>query len=212
MLTGRPVAALNCLNVRRRRVIRLGRRLPLKSYGIADMKHLFETITGFIVLAAAGFFLWYSYDRGHIGGFNDDGYNVSASFGEIGSISAGADVRVGGVKVGTVTGVALDESSYRPVINMQLRNDITLPDDSSAAIVSDGLLGGKYLAVTPGMSDDVITPGGSIEFTQDAVSLEALIGKFAFGGLGGDDKEKESAASDPFAEDSSEDAEPSPFN
>jgi len=177
------------------------------------MKHLFETVTGFIVLAAAGVFLWISYDRGHISSFGEDGYIVSAGFGEIGTLASGADIRVGGVKIGTVASVVLDKESYRPKVNMRLHDDVTLPDDSSAAIVSDGLLGGKYVAIMPGSSDAMLKPGASLEFTQDAISLEALIGKFAFGGMGGDkgnDKNPDSPKN-PFAE-SDDDKNDSPFN
>ncbi|MET0154501.1 MAG: outer membrane lipid asymmetry maintenance protein MlaD [Rickettsiales bacterium] len=166
------------------------------------MKHVFETITGFVVLAAAAVFIWVSYDRGHIASFKEDGYVVSADFGEIGSLASGADVRVGGVKIGTVAHVSLEPRTYRPKVDMRIHNDVALPDDTSAAIVSDGLLGGKYVALSPGASESMLKSGASLEFTQDAVSLEALIGKFAFGGIGGD-KEKdldEPSAGDPFAE------------
>ncbi|EKE08872.1 MAG: Acetyl-CoA carboxylase subunit A [uncultured bacterium] len=92
----------------------------------------------------------------------------------------GSDVRLSGVKVGTIKDLHLDPESYLAVVYLTLEPQVVLPKDSSAEIVSEGLLGGKYLALVPGGDEETIGPGGEIVYTQSAVSLEALIGKFIF--------------------------------
>jgi phospholipid/cholesterol/gamma-HCH transport system substrate-binding protein len=147
------------------------------------MKHAFETLTGVLVLGVAAFFIWISYTGGHIRTDKKGGYTIKAAFGEVGPLAVGSDVRVGGVKIGTVSALTLRKETYRPLVSMRIDPDVRLPSDSSAAIVSDGLLGGKYVALSPGSSQKPAKNGDELEFTQDAVSLEALLGKFAFGGV-----------------------------
>jgi phospholipid/cholesterol/gamma-HCH transport system substrate-binding protein len=101
----------------------------------------------------------------------------------------GADVRVSGIKVGKVLEQSLDPETYRAEVRFSVMSDVELPTDSSAAVVSSGLLGGKYLALVPGGDDQLLQEGGEITLTQSSVNIEDLIGKYIFsqgaGGQGG---------------------------
>ena len=108
------------------------------------------------------------------------GYEVIAKFDRIDGLVRGSDVRLSGVKVGNIKSIHLDPQSYLAVVHVILAPHVTLPMDSSAEIVSDGLLGGKIMALVPGADEATIPPGGEIKFTQAAVSLESLIGQFIF--------------------------------
>ena len=99
--------------------------------------------------------------------------------------TSGGDVRISGIKVGKVLGQELDPPTYRAQVTFSVRNGIELPADSSAAIVSSGLLGGKYLSLVPGGDDRLLKDGGEITLTQSSVNLEDLIGRYIFGGQAG---------------------------
>jgi phospholipid/cholesterol/gamma-HCH transport system substrate-binding protein len=150
-------------------------------------KNLLETLMGAVVLIVAGVFLSFAYEGSQMR--VEAGYTVSAKFSNASGISLGSDIRIGGIKVGVVSGLTLDPESYEAVISMQIRKDTKTPKDSSASIVSSGLLGEKYIQLTPGSDDKMLADGGKIQFTQSSVNLEELIGKFMFSG-GGVDKEK----------------------
>lgn len=145
-------------------------------------RNVVETLMGALVLVVASTFIFISYQSGNIS-TSSDGYQVTAKFTEIGSLSIGSDVRVGGIKVGKVSGLRLDNPTFMAVIEMTIEKTIQLPKDSSASVVSDGLLGGKYVSIEPGGESRVLGNGGQIKYTQDAVNLESLLGKFAFGGV-----------------------------
>lgn len=136
---------------------------------------LIETLAGAAVITVAVAFAAYSYSRAGIG--TVDGYEISASFNRIDGLAVGNDVRISGVKVGTVIEQDLNPETYMAVVKMSVRSDIMLPLDSSAKIASDGLLGGKFVALEPGGDIDMIAAGGEIEYTQGSVNLEDLIGQ-----------------------------------
>jgi phospholipid/cholesterol/gamma-HCH transport system substrate-binding protein len=137
-----------------------------------------EVLTGAIVLLVAAGFL--AYAVAHSGRSGSSGYSLFAKFDHIDGLAAGADVRVAGVKVGSVTSTTIDPKSYLAVVGLTVRDDIKLPKDSSAEITSESLLGGKYLALVPGGDETMLTPGQTITITQGSVSLEQLLGKFIF--------------------------------
>ena len=155
-------------------------------------RSLIETVMGAVVLVVAGMFVWFVHEQRTVD--TGDGYEVLAKFDNVAGIAAGSEVRIGGLKVGTVTKAELDEKSYRPQLALHLRNDITLSSDTSAAIVSEGLLGSKYIELTPGGMDDNLKNGSEISITQSSVNLEQMIGKFMFSGGGVDDKGAEKKA------------------
>ena len=157
-------------------------------------RNVIETIMGAVVLVIAAGFLYTTAKSRNMSSVSD-GYTVSALFDNVSGITAGSDVRMGGVKVGTVGAIELDTTSYRAKMAMTLQKDVPVPADSSASIIGDGLLGGKFVSLEAGGSEEIISEGGMLEFTQSSVSLEQLIGKFVFSG-GGVDDEKASTAND----------------
>lgn len=137
-----------------------------------------ELAAGAVVLAVALGFLGYAVaNSGHV---TLGGYELHAKFNAIDGLSAGSDVRLAGVKVGSVLGMHLDPQTYQAVVDFTVADDVRLPRDSSAAVTSDGLLGGKYLGLEPGGDTQMIPPGGSVAITQSSISIEQLLGKFIF--------------------------------
>lgn len=128
------------------------------------------------------------------------GYEVIAKFDRIDGLIRGSDVRLSGVKVGTIKDIHLDPETYLAVVHIALAPHVVLPADSSAEVVSDGLLGGKIMALVPGADEAAIPPGGEIKFTQAAVSLESLIGQFIFSSQEKKEEEPIKKASDVVSE------------
>jgi phospholipid/cholesterol/gamma-HCH transport system substrate-binding protein len=137
-----------------------------------------ETLIGAAVLVIAGAFFFYAYNRTDAGTVT--GYPLIAKFDRIDGISTGSDVRMAGIKVGTVTGEELDQKSYRALIRMSISSDIKVPDDSSVRVATVGLLGGSYLSISPGGSDKMLEANGEFAVTQGSVDLVSLLGKVMF--------------------------------
>ena len=137
-----------------------------------------ELLTGATILLLAAGFLGYAVaNSGRIGA---SGYALTAKFDRIDGLSVGSDVRLAGVKVGSISEARIDPQSYLAVVTLTVQDGIKLPRDSSAEVTSDGLLGGKFLSLTPGGDTRMLPPGGAITITQSSVSLEQLLGKFIF--------------------------------
>ena len=129
--------------------------------------HLAEALIGlFVVLLAAGF-VAFAWARTGAGG-GSDGFSLTARFPNIGGVTLGTDVKVAGVKVGKVVGLELDPTSYQAVLRLSVDRGLNLPIDSSAAVSSEGLLGGNYIALTPGAEADMLKDGGEIIETSGA--------------------------------------------
>jgi len=141
-------------------------------------RNVIETVMGAVVLVVAALFLLFAYRTADIRAVQ--GYELQAQFGSTGGLQAGADVRISGVKVGSVTGQSLDPQSYLAVVRMNIDPNIKLPVDTVASIRSESLLGGRYLALQPGGDPDMLPPGGRIQYTEAPVDLEDLIGRFIF--------------------------------
>ena len=137
-----------------------------------------EVCTGAAVLLVAAGFLGFAVM--HSGRSTGAGYDLTAKFDHIDGLAVGADVRIAGVKVGTVSDQRIDPKTYLAVVDMKIRDDIRIPKDTSAEIASESLLGGKYMALTPGADDTMLKAGDRITITQGSVSLEQLLGKFIF--------------------------------
>jgi len=141
-----------------------------------------ETLIGAIVVVIAGVFLFYGYTNS--GMRSEAGYQVTAEFNRVDGLATGSDVRLSGIKVGTVVSQTIDPKNYKAVVTMNLANDVKIPDDSSAKITSEGLLGSNYVALTPGGSEDYLQNGSQIDFTQGSVDLMGLIGQAVFSATG----------------------------
>ncbi|MDE1174661.1 MAG: outer membrane lipid asymmetry maintenance protein MlaD [Parvibaculaceae bacterium] len=148
--------------------------------------NLVETLIGAVVIAVAAVFLFYGYSTANVHG--GGGYTVSAMFDRVDGLTTGSDVRISGIKVGTVSSQSLDPKSFEAVVNMSIDPSVKIPDDSNAKITSNGLLGNNYVSITPGGSTDALTNGGEIEYTQGSVDLMGLISQAVFSTKGGDDK------------------------
>lgn len=141
-------------------------------------RNVIETVLGGVVLAVAAVFLTFAYKSADLR--KVQGYDVTANFSSITGLQSGADVRISGVKVGTVTGLTLDPTSYQAVVHLSVDNSVKLPKDTAAVIASESLLGGKFLSLEPGGDPDLIKPNGKIEFTQSTPGLEQLLGQVIF--------------------------------
>lgn len=159
-------------------------------------RNLIETLTGVLVLGTAGVFLLFAYQSSGMGISTKDGYTVSARFANATGINTGSDVRIGGIKIGIVSDMKLDPETYEAQAILRIAGNTPIPADSSAAIASSGLLGDKFVQISPGGDEEMLKEGGRIGFTQSSVSLEELIGKFVFSG-GGVDKKQEAPAPTP---------------
>lgn len=141
--------------------------------------NIFEILVGTFVLVCAICFFTLSLRKSHIP--TSDNYEVYAEFDNIEGVGAGSDIKISGVKIGTIADQTLNIKTYRAKLKLNIDKNIKLPKDSSAKIASSGLLGGKYLSIEPGAEDDLLENGDEIKFTQSAISLEDMLGKFIFG-------------------------------
>lgn len=141
-------------------------------------RSLVETLIGAVVLVVAGFFLYFTYTTGYQ---RVEGYEVTAKFNSVAGLTLGSDVRMSGIKVGSVVGANLDPNTYLAVLRLQIEKTIKLPVDTTAKITSDSLLGSNYVALEPGAEDKLIPENGQIQVTQDPINVVDLIGRFIFG-------------------------------
>lgn len=156
-----------------------------------------ETVLGAVVLLVAGVFLAFALREADLRKVS--GYDVVANFSKIDGISPGIDVRISGVKVGSVAKTELDPKTYLAKVTLSIKPDIKLPIDTVAKVSSEGLLGGKYMALEPGAEDDVLKDGDQIQYTQASLNLEEMIGKFIFSAAE-KDKDTQKSASGSFPE------------
>lgn len=121
----------------------------------------------------------------------EQGYTVTASFSNVGSLHVGAPVKMAGVQIGRVVGIRLNNQTYQAVVTMKIGAKYEIPVDSSASILTSGLLGAQYIGVTPGASRNYLQQGDSFMLTQGAIILEEIIGQVLYsltsggGGSGG---------------------------
>jgi phospholipid/cholesterol/gamma-HCH transport system substrate-binding protein len=137
-----------------------------------------ETVLGAVVLVIAGMFLVFAYTTADIRAVT--GYTLAAKFLKVGGLETGSDVRISGIRVGTVTAQKLDPQTFQATVVMSIAGDLRLPQDTEAAIVSDGLLGDKYVNLIPGKAAEVLADGATIAKTRDFQALEDLVGEIIF--------------------------------
>lgn len=143
-----------------------------------------EVLVGAVVLAAAIGFLAYTFQAtGMVSNTGD--MTVTASFRSAEGVTLGTDIRLAGVKIGTVTGIALDPVTFRATTSLSLVSDVPIPVDSSAIVASEGLLGGTFIEIVPGGAMDNLPPGGEIVDTQGAISLLQLLLTYVAGDSAG---------------------------
>ncbi len=137
-----------------------------------------ETIMGIVVLFVAAFFLYFAYKVSDLQVVK--GYEVTARFLKVGGLNVGSDVRINGIKVGTVVSQKLDNENYDAEIVMSLSSAVPLPKDSTAAIVGDGLIGDKFIKIEPGKSKEMLQNGDVITNVKDFKTIEDMVGEIIF--------------------------------
>lgn len=144
--------------------------------------NLVETMMGALVLLITGGFLYFAFSNSGVGATG--GKTYSAVFDKIDGLAVGGEVKISGIKVGTIINQYLDVDTFGAVVEMNIDDRIELPEDTFAKITSEGLLGGNYLVLDPGGSDVMLEPGDQIVETQGAVDLLGLLSAFASSGDG----------------------------
>ena len=141
-------------------------------------RNLIETIMGAVVLLVAGFFLAFAYSHADLKQIK--GYTIQAQFVSSGGVDVGADVRINGIKVGTIASLSLDPQSFNAVVKMGIRPEIKLPVDTVASISSEGLLGGKFVRLDPGKSAQMLADNDTLTHTKEHKSIEQMVGELIF--------------------------------
>ncbi len=140
-----------------------------------------ETLVGLFVLLGIAALLFLALKAANLASFSTEPtYALTARFDNIGGLKLRAPVRSAGVTVGRVTAITLDAKSYQGVVSMDIRSSFVFPKDSSAKILTAGLLGDQYVGLDPGSADDNLAPGATVTRTQSALVLENLIGQLLF--------------------------------
>jgi phospholipid/cholesterol/gamma-HCH transport system substrate-binding protein len=157
-----------------------------------------EILAGAAVLAAALGFLVYATGGQRLTAAAGT-YPLKASFRSVDGITPGSDVRLAGVKVGSITALTLNPETFFADASIVIDSKIQLPTDTAILISSEGLLGGNFVELVPGGALDILAPGDEIEDTQGSVSLISLLLKFVSGGSSSGDKPADPAATAPDA-------------
>ena len=140
-----------------------------------------ETLVGLFVLLGLLAIVFLALKAANLATFRVGGtYAVTAKFDNIGGLKVRAPVKSAGVTIGRVAAIALDTSSYQGTVTMELEEGIAFPTDTSAKILTSGLLGDQYIGLEPGGAEQNLKPGDQIKMTQSAVVLENLIGQFLY--------------------------------
>ncbi len=151
--------------------------------GRGNMKRaIIETWVGLFVLCGIGAVAMLAFQVGNTSLFGpDDGYRIYARFDDIGGLAVKAPVSIAGVNVGRVTSIAIDQQTYQAVVELSISDTgVSIPEDSSAMILTAGLLGAQYVGLSPGAEDVYLEDGSEIELTQSSFSIEGLIGEFLY--------------------------------
>ncbi|HSI49291.1 MAG TPA: outer membrane lipid asymmetry maintenance protein MlaD [Ideonella sp.] len=144
-------------------------------------KKSIEILVGLFVLLGAAAIVFLALKAANLASFSStEGYQVKARFDNIGGLKPRAPVRSAGVNVGRVKSITLDPATYQGLVTLEISKGVQFPKDSSAKILTAGLLGDQYVGIEPGADDKNLAAGDVIKQTQSAVVLENLIGQFLF--------------------------------
>jgi len=146
-------------------------------------KYTMETTVGVFVLAGLLCVAYLTIKLGKLEVINSDSYTVTARFKDVTGLKNGAYVEMAGVRIGRVTGIRLDPKDNMAMVSLDIQKGVRLTDDTIASIKTSGLIGDKFVKVSPGGSDDILKPGGVIVETEPSIDLGDLIGKYVFGGV-----------------------------
>ncbi|MFA5515538.1 MAG: outer membrane lipid asymmetry maintenance protein MlaD [Desulfuromonadales bacterium] len=141
-----------------------------------------EIIVGIFMVVAFVGFAWMAVRLGDIDFFREARYPLSANFSSVGGLKPGASVEVAGVQIGTVNEITLDQEYYEAVVHMNIDSGVKIQEDSIASIRTTGIIGQKYVNISPGGAPESLKPGDRIIETESAISLEELVSKYIFEG------------------------------
>lgn len=139
-----------------------------------------ETAVGLFLVVGFLCFAYISVKLGNVDLFGPQTYRVTAKFNSISGLKVGANVEIAGVKIGRVANIKLATGDYVAVVALDIDKGIALQEDCIASIRTAGIIGDKYVSITPGGFDDLIPPGGEITETEGAINIEELISKYIF--------------------------------
>ena len=138
-------------------------------------KNLVETLVGTGVLLVAAIFALYTFSATN--STSRSSYNLRAQFQSVQGIGVGTPVKISGIRIGTVKSIKLDPKSFQALVEMAINQEVQIPDDSIVTIGSEGLLGGNYVRLLVGGSDEALKNGDRFQYSQGAVDLSDLLGK-----------------------------------
>lgn len=141
-----------------------------------------EMIVGLFLLAGFASFSYLAIKMGDIKMFNNETYDVTARFTSISGLKQGSVVELAGVNVGKVSRIELDPADYEAIVHLDVDKSVKLQDDAIASVRTAGIIGDKYIKLTPGGSDTLLGSGDEIEETESSISLEELVSKYIFEG------------------------------
>jgi phospholipid/cholesterol/gamma-HCH transport system substrate-binding protein len=141
-----------------------------------------EMIVGLFLLAGFACFSYLAIKMGDIKMFNNETYDVTARFTSISGLKQGSVVELAGVNVGRVSRIELDPGDYEAIVHLDVDKSVKLQDDAIASVRTAGIIGDKYIKLTPGGSDTLLGSGDEIEETESSISLEELVSKYIFEG------------------------------
>lgn len=147
-----------------------------------------ETLIGAAVIGIAAIFFFFAYTTSGVGK-GQGGYKLTAEFENVEGINIGSDIRLAGIKIGSVVDQTLNAESYQAVLTMSIDRAVSLPEDSTAKVTSEGLLGSKFIALEPGGSDDKLKDGDQMSYTQSAIDLWGLVNQYLFNNNSSEKKE-----------------------
>jgi len=139
-----------------------------------------EMIVGVFLLAGFLSFAWLAVKMGDINPFANETYPITARFTSISGLKEGSTIELAGVVVGKVSSIELDTGDYEAVVHLNIDKQVELQDDTIASIRTAGIIGDKYIKISPGGSDIILEAGDEIEETEPAISLEELVSKYIF--------------------------------
>jgi phospholipid/cholesterol/gamma-HCH transport system substrate-binding protein len=143
----------------------------------AVREHLIEALVGLLVVLVAAWFMYMAWQRTG-GGNGADAIRVTALFPNVSGIDNGADVRIAGMKIGSVASQRLDPKTYQAELTLAIDRGVHVPADSSAAITSEGILGKNYISIIPGGDPAPLKDGATIVDTQGSIDLMGMVGQF----------------------------------
>ncbi len=151
-------------------------------------KYSIETVVGIFVVIGLICVTYMTVKLGKVSFFDDHYYSLYANFASVSGLRAGNLVEIDGIEVGRVETLSLDQDKQAALVELKMRNDIKIYDDSSASIKTAGLIGDKFIKIEPGGGGEILKPGGRISETNAPTDIEELISKYAFGDIKRDDK------------------------